>query len=251
MAIIRTLLFALLFLPAQPSVAGTFSQLTPGRWVTVERVYDGDTFRTDKGEKVRLLGINTPEIAHNDSPGEEMGEQAKQFLESLVLGKRVQLVFDREKKDTYGRTLAHVYLADGSWINGQLVENGMAHLYLFAPNFAHAEALLKLEQRARSKKIGIWKTGRFKIISAAECSPALAGQFRVVTGSVSSVNRNGWGFMLGELSVTIPRSYRKLFETAPRTGKGIHVTVHGTLRVSSKGGLFLALHSPFELEIMN
>lgn len=251
MLFVRTILLALLLLPAQPSVAGTFSQLTPGRWVTVETVYDGDTFKTKDGEKVRLLGINTPEIAHNDSPGEEMGDQARHFLESQILGKRVQLVFDREKKDNYGRTLAHVYLADGSWINGRLVENGMAHLYLFAPNFSHAEALLKLEQKARSKKLGIWKTRRFELIAAAECSSSLAGQFRVVTGSVSSVDRNGWGFRLGELSITIPKGYRTLFKTAPRIGKGERVTVHGTLRLSSKGGLFLALHSPFELEIMD
>lgn len=246
----QLLLSLLLLLPLQPSVAGTFSQIGTERWVTVAHVYDGDTFRTDKGEKIRLLGINTPEIAHNDKPGEEMGQAARRLLKSLILGKRVQLEFDQERKDSYGRTLAHVYLRDGSWINGRMIAEGMAHLYLFAPNFKHAEALQRLEQDTRSRHAGIWRTSRFRVLGAAECDASLAGQFRLVSGSVTSTDRNGWGFRLGTLSVSIPKAYRQWFKTAPAPAMHQRLIVHGTLRLSGSGRLFLALHSPFDLEIV-
>jgi len=246
----RLILLLLLTLLLQPSIAGTFSQIGTSRWVTVAYVYDGDTFRTGHGERVRLLGINTPEIAHNDSPGEPLGESARRRLSSLLLNHSVKLSFDNDRKDRYGRTLAHVYLRDGSWINAEMIREGLAHLYLFAPNYRHAEELLALEQTARSKRIGIWKTDRFAPIDSGECDSSLAGQFRVVSGHITSISRNGWGFSLGKLNVSIPRRYRAFFKSPPKLKMSGNVTVHGTIRVYSGKRLYLALHSPFDLEII-
>lgn len=242
-------LLFLLLVTAQQGVAGNFSQYSTSRQVTVSYVYDGDTFKTDRGEKVRLLAINTPEIAHNDSPGEALGPEASSHLKSLIQGKQVQLAFDEDKKDNYGRTLAHVFLRDGTWINAKMVEDGMAHLYLFAPNFRHADELLKLEQHARKQRLGIWKTERFREIAAEDCDASHAGQFRIVTGAATSAERNGWGFNMGSLSVSVPKAYRKWFKSPLALSGGTGVAVRGTLRLSRGGKLYLAIHSPYDLEI--
>jgi len=250
-----TLLTAVLFLSgfalAHQGWAGTFSQIGSSRWVTVAHVYDGDTFKTRSGEKVRLLGINTPEIAHSSSPGEPLGIKAKQELQSLLQNKLVQLSFDEERRDDYGRLLAHVYLRNGTWINGRMVEAGLAHVYTFAPNFRHTEKLLELERLARSNRLGIWRSDRFSVLAAGSVDEGTIGQFRVVRGRIASVSKNGWGFRLGNLSISIPRAHRKWFKSIPALKKGDRIVVRGKIRTSNRGRLFLALHSPFDLEIMN
>ncbi|HKI59822.1 MAG TPA: thermonuclease family protein [Mariprofundaceae bacterium] len=231
--------------------AGTFSQIGTSRWVTVGKIYDGDTFKTTSGEKVRLLGINTPEVARNDKPGQPLAEQATAELKQRIQGKTVRLAFDSERKDRYARLLAHIYLRDGTWINSKMIELGLAHSYTFAPNFQQSSTLLERERIARSQKLGIWRTSRFKLLSASDVDKRHIGQFRVVSGKPSSIHKNGWGFKLNHLSISIPRAHRKWFKTAPRLKQGSHVIVRGKIRISSSDRLYLALHSPFDLEIID
>lgn len=230
--------------------AGTFSLVGSNRWVTVSKVYDGDTFKTRSGEKVRLLGINTPEIAHGGKPGQPLGKMAKRELKSLILDKRVRLRFDREKRDKYGRLLAHIYLRDGTWLNAHMIERGLAHSYAFAPNFRHSSVLLKREQDARNQKLGIWSNPRFKLLKASKTGERHIGQFRVISGKIISIDKNRWGFKLGKLSITVPKAHRKWFKAPPALKQNDLIIVHGKIRISSRGKLYLALHSPYDLEIM-
>lgn len=236
---------------AQPIRAGTFSQLGTSRWVTVSKVYDGDTFKAENGEKVRLLGINTPEIARNDKPGQPLAMLAKKELTTLLLNQTVRLEFDSDQHDSYGRLLAHVYLRDGMWINAHMIEKGLAHLYIFAPNFRHADALLAKERQARKQKTGIWNHSRYKVLKAGNMDKSSIGQFRLVAGHVESLSKKGWLFKLGDLSISIPKAHRKWFKTPPALKHGSLVVVHGKIRISSRGKLYLALHTPYDLEIIN
>ena len=231
--------------------AGTFSQIGTSRWVNVAQIYDGDTFKTESGEKVRLLGINTPEIARNDKPGQPFAKQASKELTSLLFGQTVRLEFDSDQHDSYGRLLAHVYLRDGTWINAHMIEKGLAHLYVFAPNFRHADTLLAKEQQARKQKTGIWHHPYYQVIDAKKADKNSIGQFRLVSGHVASLSKNGWSFSLGNLSISIPKAHRKWFKTPPALKHGSHVLVHGKIRISNRSKLYLALHTPFDLEIIN
>ena len=244
------LLLVSLLLTGQSGWAGTFSQIGSSRWVTVTKVYDGDTFKTHDGEKVRLLGINTPEIAHSSKPGEALGKQAKSRLKELIGNRLVRLEFDRERHDKYGRLLAHVWLRDGSWINSQMIQDGLAHLYIFAPNFRHAGKLLEHEKAARLKRSGIWGKPRFKIVKKANVTPSMIGQFRLVRGNITYVEKSGWKAKMGSLLVTIPRAYREWFKSPPKLKVGQQIMVRGKIRISQKDRLYLALHSPFDLEII-
>jgi len=230
--------------------AGTLSVIGETRWVQVAYVYDGDTFKTTRGEKVRLLGINTPEITHGSEPGQIMGDAATQGLKSLLAGQTVRLAFDKERRDVYGRTLAQVYLRNGTWVNGEMVRLGLAHVYTFTPNLRWAERLLELERPARKQHLGIWNTKRFSVVSAGKVKTSHIGQFHVVTGEINRINRNGFGFRLAELNISIPRKYRSWFRYPPRLRMGQTVTVRGVIRAGRKGSLYLALHSPFDLETL-
>jgi len=225
--------------------------VSSSRWVSVSKVYDGDTFETSHGEKIRFLNLNTPEIQHRDSPAEVGGNVAKQALTALILGQQVHLRFDQEKKDKYGRTLAQVWMRDGLWVNAWLLNHGYAHLYNFEPNTRWAAALAKEEDKAREQKLQIWKTARFSLLQAAQVSPKNIGQFRVVEGVVQgNLDKKGWAFSMGKLRISIPRVYRQYFRHAPELKKYVRIIVHGRIRISRKGSFFLALHSPYDLELI-
>ena len=242
----RLIIGLFLLLAASGTEAGTLSIIGHSRWVEVGHVYDGDTFLTNKGEKVRLLGINTPEMPYNDRPGQIMAKKAKRRLAELISGKLVQLRMDKEKRGTYGRTLAQIYLHDGTWINALLVREGLAHVYIFAPNFRWAKALMQLESIARNNRQGIWKTERFHILSSQDVSNVQIGQFRLINGIVSAFQ--GWRFQLGGLMISVPRKARPWFKGGLRVQDGRKVTVRGTIRISGNGHLYLALHSPYDIE---
>ena len=242
-----TLLGLLCLLPCSVAESGTLSIVSHSRWVNVANISDGDTFKTKQGERVRLLGINTPEVAHQASPAQPMGNTASKALSNMIAGATVRLVFDEQRKDDYQRTLAQVYLRDGTWVNGEMVRTGMAHVYTFTPNLRWAAQLIQLEKPARQAKLGIWKTKRFKVLDANKVTADHLGQFRVIKGKMTQINRNGFGFRMGKLKVSIPRKYRSYFNAPLDIKTGKEVVVHGVVR-ASRSGLYVPLHSPFDVE---
>lgn len=140
----------LLFFPLQPACsADTGYQV---KWVV-----DGDTIVLNDGCKFRYLGINAPELEHDDHPAEPFAEEAKGFNASLVYGKEVRLEFDRERTDQYGRTLAYVFLKDGTMVNAAILAHGYAYLFYHPQNRKYDSILLESQRAAMSAKKGIWK----------------------------------------------------------------------------------------------
>ncbi len=227
--------------------SGTLSVLSQSRWVEVSEIFDGDTFKTSKGERVRLLGINTPEVEHDSSPAQPMGNAARKSLTNLIAGQTVRLDFDTQHKDNYGRTLAQIYLRNGIWVNGEMVRSGMAHVYTFTPNLRWAGQLTQLEAPARQAQLGIWRTERFAVLEANKVKADHLGQFRVIHGQVNQRNRKGYAFRLDRLNISIPKKYRPYFQTPPDVNPGDNMFVHGVIRASSSG-LYVPLHSPFDME---
>ena len=142
------LLIVALLLPGAPSAAAPL--------VKVKRVIDGDTILLQNGEKVRYIGVNAPEVDHSPKGAEPLGQEAKEVNRRLVEGKRVKLEFDAERRDKYGRLLAYVFLEDGTFINGWLVQRGLAKAVFYSPNLKYQDLLKKLEQEAREKQLGVW-----------------------------------------------------------------------------------------------
>jgi micrococcal nuclease len=132
------------------------------KYYKVKKVSDGDTFwidnGTEKGEKIRLIGIDAPESrATGKKQKQYFGEEAKQYLTQLILNKEVRLEYDITKKDQYKRTLAYVYLKDGTFLNAHLIQNGYAIIMTIPPNTKNADLFYKLQQEARENKRGLWR----------------------------------------------------------------------------------------------
>ncbi|MEN3203395.1 MAG: thermonuclease family protein [Atribacterota bacterium] len=132
----------------------TVSQRAPGEYIVV-RVIDGDTIELNTGEKVRYIGINTPELHHPQKGVEYFAREAYEANRRMVEGKRVRLEFDVQKRDRYGRLLAYVYVGD-IMVNEWLVANGYAQVATYPPNVKYADRFRKLEEEARRLKIGLW-----------------------------------------------------------------------------------------------
>jgi endonuclease YncB( thermonuclease family) len=121
------------------------------RWVV-----DGDTIVLTGGERVRYAGIDSPEVTHDDEPGEPYGDEARRFNRKLVLNRWLKLELSEELRDRYGRLLAYVFLEDGTFVNGELVQQGYAHLTRRQSKVRYWERLLNLQRQALKEKRGIW-----------------------------------------------------------------------------------------------
>ena len=125
-------------------------------WVKVKRVIDGDTLLLTNGEKVRLIGVDTPETKHPQKPVQRFGREAYLFTRELVEGKEVRLEFDWQRRDKYGRLLAYVYLTDGTFLNAEIIIQGYGFAYTGFP-FKYLEEFRKYEREARENGKGLWK----------------------------------------------------------------------------------------------
>jgi len=123
----------------------------------VVEVIDGDTVIIDDARRssVRYLGIDTPEMQRRDPPGDPMAEEAREYNEDLVADKRIELEFDEEKYDVYGRMLAHVYV-DGVSVNLELLRAGLATDMIIMPNLKHTDSIYEALREAKEYKRGIW-----------------------------------------------------------------------------------------------
>jgi endonuclease YncB( thermonuclease family) len=148
---------------------------------TVVKVYDGDTITLKNGERVRLLGINTPEIESRHRQDETGGQAAKQWLQDKLQNGQVYLEYDKQQRDKYQRLLAHCFLPDDEHLNKTILEAGLASLSIIPPNVRYSQELISAQQKAEQNKRGIW--------SQAEYKPRKAS-------SLSKVNSKGWHRLL-------------------------------------------------------
>jgi micrococcal nuclease len=142
----------------EPSSLGE-AVLPEGVDVPVTRVVDGDTIRVDwneQNERVRYIGVDTPETVHPRKAVEHFGPEASEANRRLVEGKTVRLVFDVQQRDRYGRLLAYVYLPDGTFVNAALIEQGYAQVMTIPPNVRHQDLFVRLSREAREASRGLW-----------------------------------------------------------------------------------------------
>jgi micrococcal nuclease len=129
-----------------------------GGTAVVERVVDGDTIVLRGGERVRYIGVDTPESVKPGTPVQCFAKAASHANAALVGGRRVRLRYDVERRDRYGRTLAYVYRAgDGLFVNAALARRGFARQMTIPPNVAHAGLFRRLVAQARTHARGLWR----------------------------------------------------------------------------------------------
>ncbi|MCL5029914.1 MAG: thermonuclease family protein [Bacteroidetes bacterium] len=127
----------------------------------VARVIDGDTFVLSDSQHVRMLGINTPEIARMGKSAEPFADSAFHFTWSLILGKPVKLTFDENTYDIFGRLLAYVWLTDVTgkdslWIQAELLKAGLCRISHYPKGKRYYDLFYNLRRTAKKQHRGIW-----------------------------------------------------------------------------------------------
>jgi micrococcal nuclease len=131
-------------------------------WVRAKWVADGDTIILEKGDLIRYMGIDAPEIDHKTNTAEPYGFVSRELNKQLVLSVKLRLEFDQRPQDRYGRRLAYVFLENGVFVNQVLIENGYAYYLYQSANLKYHGLLMEKQQEAMRAKKGIWKNWREK-----------------------------------------------------------------------------------------
>ncbi|MDD5266476.1 MAG: thermonuclease family protein [Methylococcales bacterium] len=162
---------------------------------TVKMVYDGDTVELEDGRKIRLLGINTPEVQHKDKMAEAGGEEARAWLIDKLQHAKVRLEFDVEKTDKYGRTLAYLFTENKEHINLSLVKAGLATISIYPPNLRYADELVAAENKAEHEKLGLWQRPEYAAIPV---------------GNLTEAGHPGWTRLVGKV-ITISETPKSVY----------------------------------------
>jgi micrococcal nuclease len=189
-------------LAASLPVAGADSETA-----RVQRALDGDSLLLSDGRQVRLIGINTPEFGKDGAPAEPLAQAARDRLAGLVDGRSVRLKYETERFDRYRRTLAHVFLPDGSDVEALLLRDGLAWFVAIPPNVARLADYRAAEAEARVNRRGIWGHPLYTPIPAERLSPNHVG-FRRVEGVIGGARRRHGSIELELgplLTLVIPR----------------------------------------------
>jgi endonuclease YncB( thermonuclease family) len=252
---------ALFLLVSGPAVA--VENLTPGPRAVVDTVVDGDTVvlsqPVDGADQVRLVGIQAPKLplGRRGFRTWPLAAPAKAALEALILGRTVDLAFGGRRLDRHGRLLAHLYLADGTWIQGALLGQGMARVYSFADNRSLIPQMLAEERAARAAGRGIWGHPFYAVRDARVLDRHLS-TFQLVEGRVAAAARVKGTVYLNfgddwrtDFTVRLDSRARRLFRRLgvdPLSLEGRRVRVRGWLR-RFNGPLIDATH-PEQIEVL-
>jgi endonuclease YncB( thermonuclease family) len=161
-----------------------------GEATTVKYVIDGDTVILSDDRKVRLIGIDTPEIGYGDHPSGPGAIQAKNFLKQLLAqNPSVYLIYDQEHFDRHNRTLAHLFLSNNDNVQATLLREGLATPLTIPPNLQFIDCYRQQSNKARESRRGLWALPRHQPVSVERLSGTERG-FYIITGKVKRVTES-------------------------------------------------------------
>lgn len=235
----------------QPHNGSRIIEVKPGyAFHGIKYVYDGDTILLENGQKIRLLGINSPEVDGRYKAAEPGGDDARAWLENLLSGKKVRLVTDRKKKDKYGRILAHIFTEDNVHVNVELVRRGLAAVSIYPPNLKYEKNLVNAQQQAEAGRAGIWNMNEYQ---PQPVESILAGRHRGwkrLTGEVKRF-RDTRKYLYLEFSdqvdARIDRRYLDLFPDVSRYKAKVEIRGWPTKR---KGHYSIYLRHPADIKLI-
>lgn len=177
--VLRAVTLQVVLAYAAASVASaSAARLTPrGDAYLVTRVVDGDTIELERIGKVRLIGVDTPETVDPRRSVQRFGREASDFTKRMVEGRRVRVEYDWNKKDKYNRTLAYIYLEDGTLVNSEIIRRGFGFAYTRFP-FKFLNDFRKIEREAREHGRGLWGPAT-AVVPARPQAPSASGPITV------------------------------------------------------------------------
>lgn len=254
----------ILLLVIYSGVASANCSLPGGEWQELVYVYDGDTLKLKDGRKVRVLGVNTPELERKHEwgyrPAEPLAAEAKRAAQGFFAGsKRIRLVYDKQAKDRYKRTLAYVFDERGGSLESYLLRRGLAFHIAIPPNIALAECLAEVEVAARQQKLGVWSDENWPHLPAAEVGMGDAG-FQRIRGRVASIStgKTLWLELDGNVVLKVSatdRGHYPNFDWSGLQGRQLEVTgwlVDRGSKALARGHkrFVMPLRSPYAVQLL-
>ncbi len=198
--------------------------------VHIKWVVDGDTVHLTDGRKVRLLGLNTPEIARKRKLAEPLAESARLRLLQLISPyQTIRLQQGHENKDRYQRTLANLYLPDGTNLSQILLREGLASLLIMPPNLRHSECFISAQTYAKTRRAGVWALDKYQASAVDTLEPDSNKGFIVIQGKIMRIGESRDSIWLNfnhKVSLRIFKRDLDYFHTFPINkllGKAIEV----------------------------
>jgi len=185
----------------------------------VTYVYDGDTVFLANGQHLRLVGLDTPEMGRDGTANEPYAVAARDRLRQLLFThhERLNLRFGQQRRDHYGRMLAHAFLEDGSSVTASLLRAGLATTLVIPPNVWNARCYAAQERIARQAHRRIWSLATYQPKDSATLPRTTRG-FRVVRGRVVHIGHSAralWLDLQGRFGVRIDRRDLPYFTNPP------------------------------------
>lgn len=235
-----------------PAGAERLDDPSPATSVTamVERVVDGDTLLLAEGRRVRIIGIDAPELPFRGRPGEPGAAAARDFLATLIGDAPVTLQTGSTPEDAYERQLAHVATENGEDIATRMLATGHAVASVHADNATRIDALFAAEAEARAARRGLWATARLQPVPASQAA-RYRNQYRALRGRVADVRMTDTGTRLklpGDLTLLVDETALARFDNDTlRALRGRNITVRGTLR-QRDGAPVIHLQHPRQID---
>lgn len=226
---------------------------------TVRSIVDGDTLILRSGVQVRLVGIQAPKLplGRRGFKVWPLAEEARTALARLASGRTLALSYTGRKIDRHGRLLAHLTTEDGTWVQGELLRDGMARVYTFPDNRARATEMLAFEKAARAARRGIWALSYYRIRTDDDLGRVI-GTFQIIEGTVikAAVVRGRAYLNFGQnwrtdFTISIsPKWMRRHWrdETSVAGYEGRRVRVRGWLK--SYNGPLIEVTHPEQIEML-
>jgi len=235
-----------------PASADNCSTPATAEPVQVRYVHDGDSLVLGDNKKIRLIGINTPEIAHQKQPTQALAIKARDRLRQLLFqqGNRAQLIYGEQQHDRHRRNLAHLWLADGNNLAAELLREGLGWTIAIPPNVRYLDCYLESEKTARTASCGVWHHPDYVARDSGGLSLRDEG-FQRVEGRIIRVNHGcgaTWINLEGCFVIRISDQDIGWFKNRPdRNWLGRNIEVRGWL-YSAKGELRVNVQHPTALQ---
>ncbi len=163
----------------------------------VKYVYDGDTVILKDGRKVRLIGINTPEMSRDGQAAQAYAQAARDQLRALIKQsqQQVKLRYGKDPRDHYGRQLAHLFNKQGDNLQSKLLAQGLAVAITYPPNDHFSSCYQLIEALAQCRRTGLWSHPDYRIIPATQLNPKSRG-YRLITARVKTIRETSKGISI-------------------------------------------------------
>jgi micrococcal nuclease len=244
--------FFLLLVYLLPVAAETCGPPGDAPLVKVRYVHDGDTLVLSDDTRVRLIGINTPEVATDDKPAQPLAIRARDHMRQMLFqnGNQVRLLEGEQRQDQHHRTLAYLWLPDGTDISSALLREGYGWLVAIPPDTRFLGCHEKAEGEARQAQRGVWTPGAYPALQSASLGLRTSG-FQRVRGRIVRVNHGAgatWINLQGRFAIRIPDGDLDEFPQPPaQDWVGREIEVRGWI-YQTRGELRVNIGHPANLQ---